>query len=394
MRLAIHNLAGTSFRSWMVFLCAALLAGFGVSATIILRGANNSLELALERLGADIVVVPSGQETRLPSALLMGVPVHFWMPDTVVRDVASIPGVRATTPQLYLSTLRGATCCSLPEMFLIAYDPATDFTLRPWLEQNMEGGLALGEVVGGSFVYVPADQDKILVYGFGVDLKGNLEPTGTGIDQSMFMTFETAREIARLSPDQALRALDIPPNSISSALVRVDMHADPHQVAREIQARVRGVASIEAANLFGEQRQHIIGLFRSVILLLALIWILAMALIAGAFAIATNERHREIGVMRALGARRTTVLGSLLWEGALLGLAGGLSGVLLATLVVFLFRSLIIDLMGVPFLLPALPGLLALAAGALALTLASVLAAALFPALRSSVQEPALAMRE
>jgi putative ABC transport system permease protein len=394
IRVAKRNISGNSFRSWMVFFCAALMAGFVISATLVIRGARDSLRLALERLGADIIVIPEGHEHRLESALLMGVPVHCWMPDTVVDDLADLPGVAAVSPQLYLSTLRGATCCSLPELFLIAYDPATDFTLRPWLEENLDGGLELGEAVGGSLVYVPVEQGELLVYGYGLDLKANLEPTGTGLDQSMFFTFDTAFEIARLSSDQAVKLLDIPPRTISSALLKADLDADPREISEAIDAAIPGVTPLETNNLFRGQREQLLSLMNSVVALLGITWVLTMALIAVVFSLAVNERRRHIGVMRALGARRTVVLQSLLLEAILLALAGGAVGIAVASLAIYLFRPLIIGLMGVPFLYPGLLRLAGLGGGALVLALAGVIVAVLFPALRISFQDPAVSMRE
>ncbi|MDF1515635.1 MAG: hypothetical protein P1S60_17635 [Anaerolineae bacterium] len=104
----------------MVFFCALLMAGFVIASTLIIGGANNSLNLALDRLGADIIVIPEGHEQRLQRALLMGIPVQCWMLDTVVDQVADVPGVTAVSPQLFLSTLRGASCCSVPEMVLMS----------------------------------------------------------------------------------------------------------------------------------------------------------------------------------------------------------------------------------------------------------------------------------
>jgi putative ABC transport system permease protein len=378
----------------MVFFCATLMAAFVVSATLIIGGANDSLRLALDRLGADIIVIPDGHEQRLEAALLMGIPVHCWMPDTVVDEVAKVEGVEAVSPQLYLSTLRGATCCSVPEMFLIAYEPETDFTLRPWLEQNLEGGLALGEAVGGSLVYVPEADGELLVYGYGLDLKGSLDPTGTGLDQSMFFTFETAFDIARLSPDQAVKVMDIPPRTISSVMVKVDLRTDPHQVAQAIDAAIPGVTPLETNRLFKGQREQIVSLLNSVVVLLVITWVLAMALIAVVFSLAVNERRRHIGVMRALGASRTTVLQSLLLEAGVLALAGGGAGIFVSFLAIYLFRPLIIRLMEVPFLFPAPLHLAGLALGALALAMLGVTAAALIPALRISLQDPAISMRE
>ena len=68
-QLARKNIAGGAFRSWVVALCALLVAGFALGTTLILCGAESSLRLAIEWLGADIVVVPEGTKTRVESAL-------------------------------------------------------------------------------------------------------------------------------------------------------------------------------------------------------------------------------------------------------------------------------------------------------------------------------------
>src|SRR5512142_260963 len=102
----------------MVILCAALVAVFATATTIVLGGARESLDLAIQRLGADIVVVPCGAEQRVENALLMGAPVRSWMPTRNLEAVRAIPGVEVASPQVYLATLGDASCCTLPEMFL------------------------------------------------------------------------------------------------------------------------------------------------------------------------------------------------------------------------------------------------------------------------------------
>ena len=69
-RLALKNIAGSAFRSWVVALCALLVAGLALGTTLIMRGAQNSLRLAIDRLGADIIVVPEGTVTQVETALL------------------------------------------------------------------------------------------------------------------------------------------------------------------------------------------------------------------------------------------------------------------------------------------------------------------------------------
>jgi putative ABC transport system permease protein len=394
IQMAWKNANGNAFRSWTVFVCAALMAGFAVAAAIVIGGAQQSLTLALERLGADIIVVSAGSEGLMENAFLMGVPARTWMPRDTAQRIAAIPGVERVSPQFFLATLRGASCCSVPEMFLIAYDPETDFTLQPWLEENLEGGLKLGEAVGGAYVFVPEDPGAILIYGYEIDLKGKLEQTGTGLDRSLFFTFETAYEIARLSSVQAVEELKIPPDSISAVMVKIRSGSDPHAVAGRIRQALPDVAPVESNNLFHSQRVQIFGLLQSVVALLGLAWLLSVALIGLVFSIAVNERRQEIGVLRALGLNRQFILRSLLAEGLLLALAGAISGIAFFTSVVYLFRSLIIQSLGVPFLFPAPFSLAVLIAVALAFALVSVTLGALLPTVHISRMDPALAMRK
>ena len=392
--LAWRNANNNAFRSWTVFLCAALMAGLAVAATIVIGGAQRSLGLALERLGADIVVVPQGTEEGMENAFLMGVPARSWMPRDVADRVSGVPGVETVSPQFFLSTLRGATCCSVPEMFLIAYDPESDFTLRPWLEEHDIESLPLGEAVGGSLVYVPMDPGYILIYGTEITLRGNLEQTGTGIDQSMFFTFETAYEIAQMSPELAEEDLVIPADSVSAVMVKTERGVDPHDVALQIQEAAPGVTAVESTTLFRTQRVQILFLLRSVVALLAVAWVLFVALVGLVFSMAVNERRQEIGVLRALGLTQRMVLRSLLTEGLLIAAAGAVAGIAMAAYAVDLFHHLIVQTLGIPFLTPSPLALIGLMVGALVLALGSVTLGAMFPTVRISRLEPALAMRK
>ena len=393
-QLAWRNINGNSFRSAVVFLSALVVAGLAMATLLIVRGAYQSLQLALERLGADIIVVPEGSLARVETALLMGVPTAVWMPQDNLDKIAAVPGVAAVSPQLYLSSLANASCCSVPEMLLVAYEPESDFTLKPWLESHLGGGLKLGEAIGGTYVFTPEGEENIKLYGYFITLKGNLEPTGTNLDRTMFFTFETAQDISRISEFRAEQPLVIPPDSISAALVKVAPGADPHEVAVQIFKDVPGVTPIESPNMFVSFRRQITGLLSAMVSVLAITSALSLVLIGLVFSMAANERRREMGVLRALGATRTFVFKILIAEAALLALAGALPGLVLAAFSVYLFRNLIIRSLGVPFIFPTPPALLGLILGGVALALAGVVLAASFPAYRVSRQDAAVAMRE
>jgi putative ABC transport system permease protein len=279
-------------------------------------------------------------------------------------------------------------------MFVVAFDPATDFTITPWLKQRLGDELRLGEAVGGHYVFTPEGEQNIKLYGYFITLRANLEQTGTGLDQTMFFTFDTARDIARISQTQAEQPLELRPNSISAVMVKTVPGTYPPAVALKIMQDVPGVTPIPSLDLFQSFRVQMTGLLRSILAVLSISWVLSVALIGLVFSMAANERRRELGVLRALGATRSFILRSLLAEAGLLALSGAVAGISLAVLSIYLFRDLLVDALGIPFLVPALPSLLVLVVAGLALSLVSVAVAALIPAHRISRQEPAMAMRE
>lgn len=392
--LSIRSIKGNGLRSLVIFLCVLGITSFFVATTLIVRGAQNSLQQGLQRLGADILVVPEGAQEKVETALLMGKPTNVWMSTDFIQKVQNERGVASVSPQIYLQSLYGAACCSVSEMFLVVYDPATDFTITPWLERNLGRPLAKSEVIGGSYIFVPPGENDIKLYGYGLTLKGNLEPTGTGLDQTMFMTVETAQAIAVSSVTTAEQPLVIPPGKISSIMVKVSPGYDPHKVALQMLLDINGVVPIESPNLFGTFREQMLGLLWGFIALLSLAWILSVVLIGLVFSMAANERRREMAVLRALGATRFYILRVMLSESSLLAIGGGLLGIILASLGIYMFKDYIAGSLNMPFLFPSFASFMTLFLIGLVLSIATVLLAVLSPALKISRQEPAIAMRE
>ena len=243
-------------------------------------------------------------------------------------------------------------------------------------------------------MFTPAGAEAIEIYGSYVKLQGNLEPTGTGLDQTMFITLETAYDIAIKSASEAVEPMEFPAGAVSAVLVRVRQSEEASSVAVQIEQAIPEVTAVESPNLFLTYRKQITGLVSTVLIVMSITLILSIVLIDLVFSLAVNERRREIGVLRALGASRRSVFFSLLTEANLLALGGGIIGLGVASLGVYLFRNLLVSSLGIPFLLPSFPLLLLLIIAGLAVVLVSVSFSALFPAYRVSRQEPALAMRE
>jgi putative ABC transport system permease protein len=177
-------------------------------------------------------------------------------------------------------------------------------------------------------------------------------------------------------------------------MVKVRLGHDPHDVAVRILEQVPSVVPIESTGFFQTQRAQVVGLLRTLLVLAGLIWCLATLFMGLVFSLAANERRREIGMLRALGATRTMIRRTLLMEGVTLAITGGLAGIALAILAASLFGEQIAQATNIQITLPSPLALAAWAAAGLGLAVASVTLAAWIPASRLSQQEPALSMRE
>jgi putative ABC transport system permease protein len=310
-----------------------------------------------------------------------------------VARIAAVRGVAVASPQIYLESLSHASCCAVSDMFIIAFDPRTDFTVEPWLHQQLRSTLGLEQAVGGSQVTIPVN-NNIMLYGYTMWLRGKLEPTGTNLDHSLFITLSTAYAMARSSRTTAVRPLVIPKDRVSSIMVKVTPGTDPTTVANDIERAVPGVTAVARPQMFAAYRTQIAGLLHVMLVVLGLVLALALVTVVLLFLMATHERRRELGVLRALGASRGTLVVALLAGAWIVACAGGLAGVAVAAIGVSLFHTLIAQRLGIPFVYPSGGALTAQIAAGLGLALLAVGVAVVVPALRVSGEEPALAMRE
>jgi putative ABC transport system permease protein len=304
-------------RSLLLFACALLVAGFCFAVAVIISGASASLEVAEEKYGADLVVFAEGAERDTQGALLMGAPVQAWMPRSTIGAVAAVPGVATASPQVYLATVQGSPHSADSSLVVVAIDPATDFTLSAWSPGTPVSGLGDRQTIGGTSISVP-DDEPITVYGYELDLVGTLERTGTIVDRTLFVTFATAADMLSRTSLQTEQGFIVPADSVSSILVRVTPGADPEQIAEDIGLKVPGVSPVSRSGLFDSVSEQMRGEQAIMLVILVVVLVLSLAVIALVFSMVVNERRREIGVIRALGATRTAVLASLLGSVTLL----------------------------------------------------------------------------
>lgn len=389
--LAIQNLKRKPFRSFVTIAIVGLAAGTLFSATLLIGSVQSSLEAGMDRLGADIMIVPEGQQESSEAALITGEPNSFYMDNSVTGKVSRVPGVEKASPQLFIESLVSSQCCT-GHVQLIGYDPSTDFVVKPWLEQNLNRPLEGNEVVIGSLILANKGE-QVHFYGHSFNVAGVLEATGMGVDESVFMRMEEAYEMAAESSAVAESPLDVKPGEISSVVVKVSPDTTIDQVSQRIKTEVPDVTVITAPELSRSVSDRLYGFLRGFFVLDAIVWVMSLLTIAAIFSMIVNERQREIGLIRAMGGSRGYVFRLMLTEALMLSAIGGLVGVLVGGAGLFIFKALITSSLGIPYLWPPITFFGEMVAVTLLVSIFSGAVASLYPSFNSSRLEPYAAIR-
>ncbi|TWT73039.1 ABC transporter permease [Allorhodopirellula solitaria] len=200
-------------------------------------------------------------------------------------------------------------------------------------------------------------------HGQGFQVVGELAPTGTPNDRAVFVNLEgfylleghakPLEEDAVIEPperdpdDERPPLLMIPEREVTSILVR----NGNLMFAPGMQNRINESGQAQAAAPIGEINKlmsAIVGPLLSALLVITLI-----TCIVAAFGVlvsiynSMNDRRRDIAVMRALGARRSSVTWIILFESLIIAVVGGAAGWFLAHAAIFSAGSFIEQQTGV-----------------------------------------------
>jgi putative ABC transport system permease protein len=394
IHVVLKSIGGRQYQSALTAGFMMVLVAFLLSTTMLINGVEHSLDTGTARLGGDILVVPLGRGEEAAEALLTGKPVSkAWMPETKLDEVARVEGIDKVSPQLLMVSLTGAACCAAWNLYIVAFDPETDFTIMPWLKEKLYSLPEVGEVIGGAYVSVPEATGVLMLYGVELDLIANLEPTGMGMDSTLYMGFDTAYYISEQSYTTAALPLVLPKGEISAVMAKVKPGYDIDEVADRIKSEVSEVDVVTSPELYRTVHEETAGLFRMLFIILGLIWALGVIIIGLVLSLRVTERRREIGMLRAIGATHRFIFRLFLIENGILALGGGIIGVFLATGFVHFFRYWLMLTVEMPLLVPDLPVLIGLAFVALITGIIAALPAIIYPAIRASKLDPAEAMR-
>ena len=350
-RLPWMNLRGYPVRTGTLVFFSMLMTMTIFGGTLVVQGIEHGLRTTQSRLGADIMVTPDEADTDFDAQtfLVNAEPSYFYMDASTREAVAAVDGVEAASSQLFLASAR-ASCCS-GRYQVIAYDPATDFTIQPWMNDAV-GQTQLGEneVIVGANV-LANDPENFQLFDNTLRVVGQFDPTGSTLDNAVYMNFETAKKVIDSSLRKGLNKYSTLETDriISSVMVKVAPGYDAEAVAAQIREQVPGVSVATSTKLVSGIAQSLETTSRTVTTLIAVAWGVGLLMITLMFVLMIVERRREF-------IREALAVNAL----------GGVGGIVVSGVLLVSFSGLVRQSLGGGFLVPSLPTLALLALGALA----------------------------
>jgi putative ABC transport system permease protein len=391
--IAAKNIRRRLFRSITLILAVALVSGLLFAGAVSMKSVLTSIKIGTDRLGADLMIVPAGHEHEAMSAIIASKPSVFYMPYDVFEKAKKVNGVKKASPQLFIKSAQ-YECCSFVDTLLVAFDPETDFTVLPWLEGKLDHPLQKDEVILGRSIPV-AKGDTMSFYGKALKVAGFFAETGLkNIDNGAYMTIETAREMIHESKKNAKETLNIADNVISTVLVQLAPEISAERAAVFIEYEIPGVKAVTTQEVIGSVKKQMNVLIKTIASIGVSLWIVTIVLIAVVFSMIVNERQREIGLLRSMGAKRTSVFSLILIEAGIISLCGGFAGIVAGWVILSSLKESLMTAFKLPYLWPAGSFIIAAGAAAVFAALLTGLLAAVYPALRSSLMEPYEAIRK
>jgi putative ABC transport system permease protein len=378
------------FRNVATIACFAFISGIILSAGFLVAGAESGVQAGLDRLGADVYVIPLDPWARNSGFFMTGRTSELYFDLSMTDDIRSTPGVASASPETYVGHIDNVSWCEY-SVLVLGYEPETDFVIHPLLVEPTQSPQSNGEVIVGSLVD-RATGDTLELYGHEYVIHGKMETTGFAVDNSVFLTLDDAFALARESENWPT-PLTLKDGDISAVLVRVDRAYGTDKAVLYISSLNPGTLAFPMSRLGEELTGQLVTTSQMLYLTITSVILVSLPLVALIAIMGANERRREIGILRALGGTRSFIFRLFFSETVFLAFIGSLLGVIGASLALYLFQDIIIAALQTTFVWPSIMVVLGQITLALLVSVGLAGMAALWPAYRASIMEPYDAIR-
>ncbi len=383
---------------------------WGVGSLLLLIGLGEGFRAGtqkqLSNFGEDYMQMYNGRVPAVGRSQLSSRQYYLNYQDFL--DIRNSPYVRNAAPVIYRGDLRlvseygssnGYVDGSEPQFYDIRRQPIDQGRWLDWTDERQHNNVC---VIGSEFVRLlfpghPVVGSRILINGVPFQVIGTIQKIGHGNnnDQNMrlVMPYSTMAMYFPMKGEGNADALKY----VAYQPITRDQHEQAKKSARAAVARNHNfdpetpdafddwdsVATAEMVGKISDAMDAFLGAVGLVTLALGAIGVVNIMLVSVA------ERTREIGLRKAIGATRSSILFQFFLEGLMLTAISGGVGISVAYGATRLFGLLPpIDGFELPHIYPATA---ALAAGSLA---AAGIIAGLYPAQRAALLTPVEALRQ
>ena len=336
-KIALRNLRTRSLRSWLTILGIVIGIFLIISLLSLSQGVKEAINQQMEAMGGDMIMVMPGSEENIMGMMVGGEVLEK-------QDIAAIEKTKGVKDVLIMS-YRGIVARYKEEAKMVF------LTGLPWdesldlLERYQGWNLFDGEwPISGRKEVAVGKQWAIDVFGTKVKVGQEIIMKGR-----KFKIAGILNSLRNKSDDRNIY-LDIglyqdlsgeKKGSARVAMVMIEEGLIPDEVANNIKEslqktrkRIAGENTTDFAVITSEKligvTNSILGIIQSAIILFSSIAILVGGIgITNTMFTSIRERTREIGTMKAIGAKNSAVLIIFLTEAGIIGLVGGAGGIIL-----------------------------------------------------------------
>jgi putative ABC transport system permease protein len=386
--LAAKNLLRRRGRTMLTVLGVAIAISVLFSLLALNSGYEKELNKEVNSLGVHILAVPKGCPYEAASLIMHGGVIPKYLSDSDYRNVSTIPGVELAAPMLLHQFMKKdeKTGVSTPHI-IYGINMEETRKLKPWwtvegrfFSDNETSVMLVGRDL--------ADKENLSVEQVlpvgpkkeNFTIVGILDRTGDQDDQFHFFPLKEAQRVFNKQ------------GMITTIAVKVGDVSRIVAVSQEME-KIPDIQVVTMTQIMGTI-MNLAGSARSLLLT-----VIAIALIISAFGIintllmSVNERTREFGMMKAIGASGLDIARTVLAETVFITLLGGILGTVAAVVGSSIIESF------VKGLLPYSPGgsLISyspeLVVFALGFSVLLGLVCGIYPAVKSSRLSPMEAIR-
>jgi len=333
--LSFNNLKRRKTRSWLTMIGIFI----GIAAVVALISLGQGLQTAIEKqfedFGSDRIII---QEKGLQGPPGSGTSQSTKLTSEDIEIIKGVRGVESAAGML-LKTARIEHNDEIKFNFIVGIPLASDE--KEALDFfNVESGRDLKEdddkkaVVGISYAEGKVFDKKldlgnrIIIEGESFEIVGIMERIGNPYDDaSVVIPKETMGEIYNIEDEESqiyVKVKDV--NEIDRVKENIERELRKERGEEE----GKETFEVTTAEQFLEAFMNIFGVVQAV-----LVGIAAISLLVGGIGIANTmytsvlERTKEIGTMKAVGAKNSDILILFLIESGMLGLIGGVIGIII-----------------------------------------------------------------